>query len=83
MAYDDEMEIGEARQPLIDTFKRIEVYKSLLKLAINAAQREKQAASKDLLKINSTGFRNIHNKCDQCGKNLLPPDSLDTYIKKI
>jgi hypothetical protein len=66
MAYDDDMEIGEVRQPLMETFKRIEVYKYLIKSAVNAGEREKQEACKELLKINSAGFRNIHNKCDAC-----------------
>ena len=44
-AYDDEMEIGEIRQPLMDTFQRIDIYKILLTSAVNAGERAKQEAS--------------------------------------
>ena len=63
-AYDDDTEIGEIRQPLVDTFQRLDIYKILLTSAVNAGERAKQEASQQLIRANSAGFRNIHNRCD-------------------
>lgn len=54
------------RQPLIDTFNRLEIYKGVLTSADNANERAKSQASRQLLETSSVGFRNIHNKCDYC-----------------
>ena len=40
-AYDDDLEIGEIRQPLIDTFDRLESYTTLLTSAVNAGEKAK------------------------------------------
>ena len=44
--------------------QRIDIYKILLTSAVNAGERAKQEASQQLVKANSAGFRNIHNRCD-------------------
>ena len=52
------------REPLIDTFNKIEIYKGVLTSAVNATDRAKQEANRQLVETSSVGFRNIHNKCD-------------------
>ena len=69
------------REPLIDTFNKIEIYKGVLTSAVNATDRAKQEANRQLVETSSVGFRNIHNKCDQCHKDLLPAEKLDSYIR--
>jgi len=60
-AYDDNATVGDMRDPLISTFGRLEIYKGLLTSAINATERGKQEANRQLMETSSIGFRNIHN----------------------
>jgi len=53
--------VGDMRDPLISTFGRLEIYKGLLTSAINATERGKQEANRQLMETSSIGFRNIHN----------------------
>ena len=36
-----------------------------------------------MVETSSVGFRNIHNKCDSCQRDLLSADKLDSYIRKV
>ena len=40
-AYDDDTEIGDMREPLMNTFNRLEIYKGVLTSAVNATERAK------------------------------------------
>ena len=71
------------RGPLISTFNRLDIYKGVLTSAVNATERAKQEANRQLVETSSVGFRNIHNKCDSCQKDLLPSDKLDMYIRRV
>ena len=71
------------RDPLVSTFGRLEIYKGLLTSAINATERGKQEANRQLMETSSIGFRNIHNQCDQCEQDLLPVEKLDSYIRRV
>lgn len=60
-AYDDDSEIGDMREPLVSTFHRLEIFKGVLTAAVNATERAKQEANRQLVETSSVGFRNIHN----------------------
>ena len=45
-AYDDDSEIGDLREPLIQTFERLEISKGVLKSAVNATLRAKEEANR-------------------------------------
>ena len=45
-AYDDDNEIGDLREPLVQTFERLEISKGVLKSAVNATLRAKEEANK-------------------------------------
>ena len=45
-AYNDDTEIGDMREPLMSTFDRLEIYKGVLRSAVNAIDRAYQEASR-------------------------------------
>ena len=74
--------LEEMRLPLINMFKRLEVLKNLLSSALLDADREKQKAHFSLLGNQLRGFKNIHNKCDACHRDLLPRQRQDYYRQR-
>ena len=71
------------RDPLMNAFQSLDIYRGVLTSAINANGRSKQLENKQLRDLNSIGFRDIHNKCDWCSKDLLGGSELDAYIKNV
>ena len=68
---------------MMRAFNKLYFYKMIIKSAVHVGEKSKQEQLDSLLNSNMKGFLNIHNECDYCKKDLLPSQSLNSFVNRV
>ncbi|CDW71200.1 vacuolar protein sorting-associated protein 41 homolog [Stylonychia lemnae] len=79
--YDENVKVGQVRDSLIIAFRKMRLYKFLLRSALHICQKSKQELIMFQVDSGKRGYYDIDNECDQCKKSLLTQKILNECVE--